>query len=217
MRRPLLRRQFGFLWLLGTLGLATACLVLIVDRETAWALFQESGPYENATVVVYGLAMIAMLAWVKGGLPFRLHSALVLGVLAARELDLHKAFTSESTLRLSYYTSDLDPLDTRIAAAIVVGAAHLLLIAMVIHGKRLWIALRAGRADAYSVAVAVVLLPLSKALDKAPGFIQETLGYQLTEAQFRPFRMVEETVELAIPLLVVLAVAQFNAGVTGRR
>ena len=217
MRRPLLRQKFGFLWLLGALALATVCLVLIVDRETAWTLFQESELVENTTVVCYGLAMIVMLAWARGGLPFRLHTAVALGVLAARELDLHKAFTAESTLRLSYYTSDLDPLDTRIVAGIVVGTAHLLLIAMVLYGKRLWRALRAGRADAYSVLAAVMFLPLSKAIDKAPNVIRDLLGRELTEAEFRPFRMVEETVEMAIPLLVILAVAQFNASSGQRR
>ena len=207
----MLRQQFGFLWLLGGLGLATIFLILMSDREAAWTLFQESELYENATVAGYGLAMVLMLAWAKAGRLFRLHAALALGALASRELDLHKAFTSESTLRLSYYTSDLDPLDTRIAAGIVVGAAHLLVIAMAAYGKRLWVALRTGRAHAYSTLTAVLFLPLSKALDGAPGFIRERLGYVLSEAQFRPFRMAEETVELAIPLLVILAIAQLNA------
>ena len=208
MRRALLNQRLGFLWLLGLLALVTACLVLALDREAAWTLFQESELYENGTVVGYGLAIVAVLVWAEAGWPFRLHVASVLGVLAARELDLHKAFTSESTLRLSYYTSDLDPLDTRIVAGILVGGAHLLLIAMVIHGPRLWRALRAGAPHAYSALFAVGFLPLSKVLDKAPGLIREGLGYELTQAQFRPFRMAEETVELAVPLLVVLAVAQ---------
>ena len=80
---------------------------------------------------------------------------------------------------------------------------------------RLWRArdaIKAGIPHALTTLVAVALLPLSKAVDSSVGQIKKILGLTVAQEFQDWMRVAEETIELAVPVLMLLAISQFNHG-----
>lgn len=208
--RWLLKQPFLALWLVAGLVAIAAAIGATWEFEAARTFFREGETVENLTLVGYALAIALLLGWSRAAWRFRLYSAAVLAVLAMRELDLHKAFTSDSFMKLSYYARGEDPILGRIVAGLVMLAILALLVRYLAYGRPLLAALAARRRDAESALSAVLLLPVSKALDSILGLLAKHLGHRPTDNERLWFGLIEETLELAIPLVVVLAVVQFN-------
>lgn len=208
--RQFLKRRTAFLWLLAAVGLSTLTAGLSLEPAKAKLVYSEGQLVENATVLLYGLALALLLGWSKGERELRLLIALVVSLCAFRELDLHKAYTSESLLKISYYIKGDDPILGRIVAGIVLIAILALLFRTLVYCRNLWAELRAGRPYAFSALTAILMLPISKVFDSSPRMIHKHLGIALDKELRQGLLLTEESLELAVPLLIILSIAQFN-------
>jgi hypothetical protein len=206
----LLQQPFLFAWLLGLVWAAALALGLGLDRAGGQYLFSEGRPVETLSVVAYALAVLALLTWSRAPRNFRLHSALVIAFLGMRELDFHNAFTSESFMKISYYSRGADPLWGRILAGLIFLAVLAVTVTYLIRLARLRGALTARRPYALSSLAAVVLLPLSKVMDSGAREIHRQIGYDTPDGIRHWVTILEESTELAIPLIMLLAIVQYN-------
>lgn len=131
----------------------------------------EGGPVENATAVLYGFAVVAVVVAARSGSGWKTPAALVIGsaALVGRELDLHRADANDSVLRVSYYYGQA-PLQTKLFALAVIG---LFLLAMgyltVRHAGPLLRALKQARPVAITVLMFFLIGVVSKTLDRGVG------------------------------------------------
>lgn len=194
---------------LGLVALCVAVAVLawaVLSPEAVLRLMAESGPVEAATAPLYFLAAIYVLV---AGVP-RIEPSPVLPLcivlcgFGARELDLHKAFTGTSVLKVSFYLGPA-PLAHKLVALGVVGAVlGAVLHLLTRHGRRIWRGLRQGRPAAITVAVFAVTMVVAKIVDRSRMVLLEDFGIALGSSATALFIALEETLELGLPLLVLL-------------
>jgi hypothetical protein len=167
------------------------------------------------TVVGYLIAAAWLsLARVNDRRFVRLSTTVVL-LLAARELDFNSAFTAGNLTKLSFY---LDPEMPVIEKGI--GALALLFCAWVAlrclrYAPILLQRLRRGEPFAWTIAGIAGFLPFAKLMDGAHRFIHALTGFELQREERHLIGVSEEILELAIPLLILLAIAQH--ALAGRR
>lgn len=183
----------------------------------------EGGIVETATLYVYALAIfvllgIALRQWNSGGAnqarwirhPFAL--SICIGLLAARELDWHKQFTSRDVFKTKFYV------DSEIAATekLIVGVLMLAIVgtvAFVIRRYRedLIERLRLEKVTAIATVTALGLMVASKGLDSVMGAFFRA-GVDVSQ-QKAVARGIEEISELMIPVMMTVAI---TASLLGR-
>ncbi len=159
-------------------------------------LIREHGWIEVTTNVAYGLVIILLLAVHRYDRRFFLHTAFVVALMGARELDFHKTFTTDSVSRLRFFTGD----HVGRTEKLVVGAVLLVLAVLALRYLKYWPRLRDGIARrspaACSVLLIIVVIPATKLLDSiASGILS--------------LKLVEESLELTLPVIMLVAVAQY--------
>ena len=134
----------------GLVALCAAVAVLawwLLAPEAVMRLMDESGPIEETTAVLYFLVaayvLVAGVPQAEPSLPLPL--CVVLCGFGARELDLHKAFTETSVLKLSFYLGDAPLAHKLVAAVVVLAVLASLLHLLVRHGRTVWRGLRQGQ------------------------------------------------------------------------
>jgi hypothetical protein len=169
-------------------------------------LMSESGPIEIATAALYFI----VAAWVcVTGVPQQpgsLALVIVLCGFGARELDLHKAFTDMSVLKVSFYLGTAPLAHKLLALAAVLPVLAAALHLGVRHGGRWRAGLRERRPAALTVAVFCATLVLSKLIDRSRMVLLEDFGIAIAPATTALLLALEECLELCLPLLVLLAV-----------
>jgi hypothetical protein len=175
-------------------------------------LADESGFIESLTVVIYSIAITALMASFRRAPRLLIGSAFAVALLAARELDLHR-LTSESAMALNSYGPGGMPLREQIVAGALVLALAVPAAAFVIsHARPFLAALTAGRPAAWTVATVILLLAYSASIDGLQRKASRFFGVTLPPAETQHFLgAFEEGMELMIPLLILLALAQFLA------
>lgn len=200
--------------LVAVLLLAALTCWLLLPAPLVRALFWEGGPVERLTEALYVAG--ALVAWtcrdsLRGDRALRLALSVTLLAAAAREADWHKRWTGTSVLRVSYYYGQAPALQRLVAALVVavvlVAAVHLLRRAW----RGWWPALRRGEAHAASVGVLLLALVAGKLLDRSRAVLAEQFGIVMSSATAALVRVLEETFELALPLLAILALRQYLA------
>ncbi|MFT3721384.1 hypothetical protein [Pseudorhodoferax sp.] len=194
------------------LGIAALAAVvgMLVGHGVPLGLLQEDGPVERATIWAYLAAVLAlpMLRW--PGMPRRdtIAACVLLLALAAREADLHKAMFGISILKSRFYLHGaLDQILAALGVLLPIACAGLWLA--VRHGRR-WLGPPARwSAPVATVAVLVGTMVFAKVLDRTP----ETLGQlhlreHLPQAALYVMLALEEILELALPVLALLAILQ---------
>ena len=161
--------------------------------ETLEPLVREHGWIESTTNPTYGLAIIALFA-VRGHDPrFFLHTAFVVALMGARELDWHRAFTTDSVSKLRFFTGDhVGPTEKLVVGTVLLGLA-VIVSRYLRYWRRLRDGITHGSPAAHSVLLMIVLVPVTKTLDSS----------------FKLLRLVEESMELTLPVLILIAVAQY--------
>ncbi len=187
----------------------TSVFGLLVYLAGGTDAFAEGGVIENLTVVGYAITAVIVLAlpgvaWLR-----RSELAFLIGLLAARELDLHKAFTQDSLLKMDYYLKTDAPLMEKglsilFLVAIAAVAVHLVVCA----GPGFLAALKARRDYTLSVLCGLIFIGFSKSIDGIPRKMRG-LGVSVDDTVRLSFRSVEELVELMIPLVFTAACIQF--------
>ena len=133
-----------------------------------------------------------------------------MGLLGARELDLHKAFTTDSVLTTRFFFRDHVPLTEKLVAGAVLAVLLVVVLRYLRHWRRLRDGLVRRSPAAISVALAILMLPATKFLD-AFGRLLTGFGFEVT-FNIDAVGIVEESLEMAIPVVIALAVAQYALG-----
>ena len=211
---PAWRSAAAAWWLAGASVLAGVATWLAWPPQTVEALMGEAGPVERVTAASYALCAAAV--WVARRPGDDQRSILALAVVMAgfcmRELDWHKAFTGTTVLRLSWYWGPAEPGAKALAGLVVLTVALALGWLLWRHGRAVvrgaW-----QRRDpvAVTVLVFVVVLVVSKSLDRSVGILKDELGVVVPMRWTALRSALEEWMELALALLVLLGLVQHRA------
>lgn len=181
-----------------------------LPRGTVMRLIHENGPVESLTVLLYLLVAVAL--WcvprpLAQAAP-RLAMTVMMMAFAARELDLHKAFTGTSVLKVSFYLRD-HPLHQKLVAlpllAVIAFSAVWLLLR---YARPMWQGLRQARPLAVTVAIFLVTLVFTKVIDRSFAILAEDFGVVMSTGLDTVLSALEEVVECSLPLIVAVGLAQ---------
>lgn len=205
-----LRQPYASVWLpLATIfGATLAWIALPADRLAA--LVAEDGLVENATAVLYVVAMAFVLFCARAAADWKTPTALLIGIagLLARELDLHRTAANDSVLRVSFYYGHA-PLQTRLFALATVGLFLLAVAYLALrHTLPLLRALKQAHPLAVTVLVFFVTGIVAKSFDRGVGVLKEDFGVALSLPAAVWAQSIEETLEACLPLLVMIGAQQ---------
>jgi hypothetical protein len=201
-------------WLAGACVLAGLATWLAWPPHTVEALMSETGPVERLTAASYALCAAAVWLARRPGDDGR--SLLALSVVMAgfcmRELDWHKAFTGTTVLRLSWYWGPAEPGVKAVAGLVVLTVALALAWLLWRHARAvLQDAWQRHHPVAVTVLVFVLVLVVSKSLDRSVGILKDDLGVAVPLRWTALRSALEEWMELALALLVLLGLVQHRA------
>lgn len=194
-------------------GMAALAVWGVLPASALAGWVQEGALVESATLVLYGVALLALCGPGRAVGDWRTRAALgiVVCVMMAREMDLHLRFTGMSVLKLSFYLGAAPPWQ-KIAAgsvlfALSVPTAWLLLR----HGASTLRRLRPPQGPAVTVATLVVVLLVAKVLDRSTGLIVDSgLAVPMTARWL--VQWMEEVLEAGVPVLIMVGLLQQRYG-----
>ncbi|MCC7546717.1 MAG: hypothetical protein IT532_03025 [Burkholderiales bacterium] len=197
------RRLLG---LVAAYALALALLPFLLSPQTFDAAFSETGPFERLSLLAWiGAAVVIIVRIRPFGAPAAAFTALYL-LFAAREADLHKAFTTRSISKLNYYRDASIPLTERIVAGLIALAILCLIAYAAFVVVRFLVARRGLRTRAGMwLALGAGLLVLGKALDRSAAVLSEVFDVVRPQWMIGLTDAFEEGLELATPLLLALS------------
>jgi hypothetical protein len=191
------------------------CAILVVlalelPAERFDWFFSEEGPVEILSCGFWLLLAGACLT--LPGLPRRpWQQGLAAVVAAAREADLHKAFTETSVLKTSYYLKSAAPPAEKLVAALVTLPALVLVIYVLVRGALLIRRTRAWRFDwGRTVMLATGLLAASKLLDRSEAVSAAWFGFHTPMLLHRFIAAFEEGIECLLPILFLVVLLQYQ-------
>lgn len=207
----LVSQRYSVVYPLAFLLTIAVLMLLTFDLTVVERLSQENHLIENVTVVLYGLAILRLILGRDDDRLFRYQSAIVLAVMMARELSFQKAFTTESMTRTSYWVRSDAPLSEKLVAGLaVLFIAYVVLSYLWNHSHRLWQGLKEKRCYAVSLVAAALLVPISKVLDSSSRILKQDFGIPVPDEIGTVMGMLEETLELGIPLVVLWTLWQVS-------
>jgi len=187
-------------------------LILVVGinmmpSDLAATLVQEHEPVESLTAVGYLVAAcwLIMTALVKSE-RWLFSACFIVALLGLRELDYHSQFTSMGIMKTEYYISPKVPGTEKTIVSILV----LIILCIAVHfvwtkWKSFLTALKAGDVAAVNLAMAIAFCIITKTLDNNSTSIRKVVALFHNDPRIC-LRVVEETMELAIPLFILLAI-----------
>ena len=201
-----LRWPFAGLFVISS-AIAAAAGALLAPPAVMFSLMQEGGPIEYATAVLYFVAAASAYAFVARKKAWRtwLPLGLVLTAFGARELDLHKAF-GKSLLRASFYFGDA-PVEQKVVGGLVLLLVAASLLALVRQARP---TLRRRKYDpaAGTAVVFAATLVATKILDRSINLVVEKFSVHVDVTSQILVLSLEESLELCLPLLALLGLAQ---------
>jgi hypothetical protein len=192
------------------IAVGVALWALVPPRPLA-ALLKEGGVVETLTEVLF--VLVAAAVWylwpaMRGGWRSRLALSVCFVAFAAREMDLHIAFTGTSVLKVSFYLRDA-PWHQKVVALGVVSTVALAMIHLARTYARPY---RQAVRDRVPVAVTVtvfgVAMAVAKVLDRSVNVLAGDFGVEVTAATAALVSSLEETLEVSLPILAGLALLQ---------
>jgi hypothetical protein len=172
---------------------------------------EEGGPVEVATAWLYLVAFAVVLLIRLPGLTGLDKAAICLLLLAfaAREADLHASLFEVSILKASFYRRHGTPGQIAVALCILLPVLFSFLLLLRRHGA-LWLAAPSRwRAPVVTLTTFVVLMLVAKVFDRMPAVIVELRILEAMPDRVRHVLLaLEEVLELALPLLAILAIVQ---------
>jgi hypothetical protein len=173
--------------------------------ELIFALAAEHGPVET-------LQALLLFTLTAAFFPFRrAESVLTRGsvtfllfAMGARELEWHKAWIGGNMLKPRFYLGPATPGTKLLAGVLVLLLATSAIYLVQRHLRETWNGLRRREPLAITAATFFVVLVLSRVADKSH------FGHPLSPIVAGTL-IVEEMLELALPLLVLLGAVQYNA------
>lgn len=204
--------RFKTWWLLCVAAIVGKLLWASLSSETLFAVMQEDGFVESLTLGFYaaafGTVAIAPGRGSRHWTSSRLALLIVILGLTAREWDAHIRLTGSSVLRVSYYLNG--PLSVEklwALSAVALFAASLL--CLVGHYTRVLRQRVRGNDAIRSAVIAFIATALiAKVLDRAVNILAQDFEFVISVTFAMLMLSIEETLELALPLIVVAAVWQ---------
>ena len=185
---------------------ALALLPFVLAPDTFDAAFAETGPFERLSLLAWIAAAATIVVRVR---PYRTTAAAftVLYLLfAAREADLHKAFTTRSISKLNYYRDGSIPFSERLIAALV-AIGILCLIAYAVFVVVRFLYARGGLRTRAGVWLMLggALLVFGKVLDRSAAVLTQVFHVARPQWLMGLTDSFEEGLELATPALLALS------------
>ncbi len=174
-------------------------------------LMSEQGPFERMSVVLW-LALAALALWRRPGSKATVTLMVFVGLaFAAREADLHKAYTVMSISKSRFYLSPLVPLHHKlIGGALVLGTVGALLYLLRVFYRYLFVEQGWLAACGQLLLLPIALLPITKLLDRSVSWLDRKLGYRVPEEIARAIGTFEEGMEMALPALLIAALVHYR-------
>lgn len=208
MKQILVRPTLGPL-VAGLAVVACLAMALWVPRETLEAWTAEGAFFEAGSVVGWWVGALLCIGLLRSEPRFYALTAALLLLAGARELDWHKAFTTDSVLKTNYYLETVAPLGEKLlAAGFVVLVAIMVAYYLRAYLPDLWRGLRARRAAAVTAATVIALLVFTKTFDRVPNQLKDDYGLVVPDWVWHLQLAMEEPLEFVIPLLVIVAIVQ---------
>lgn len=195
--------------LVAAAAMVAVALWLLLPAADMRILMAEGGLVERVTLLGYALAVCVLSFGLVCCVGKRVWSAVFVLVLAlaAREMDWHIHWTGKSVLKLSFYLGGAPAAHKAVGAACVLAVVAALAYLAAAHGRGLLRLLRAGTAPVATATIFVATIVLTKLLDRSVILVRGSTG-AAAESAAALMLALEETVEIALPLLVTLAALQ---------
>lgn len=200
---------------ISVVGILSLINTLLFPWEATLEWMIEGGIVENLTILMYYLALASLWLFPPRALT-RLGVAavsLLLLAAAARELDLHKAMFGMSILKTNFYRNYATGTQIVAALLILVPVFAAMIYLVLGYGRHLVKSVKAREPAGVTVATTLIFLVLLKIFDGVIGIIGAHLGkpgeiWGYTTSAGLITMALEESLELALPLLIVIAVIQ---------
>lgn len=206
-RRPQLTRvdRMVLAAILGYAALLIGLAMRLSPQHFSY-IFSEAGPFEEISIVMWLGAGLAVLVAARPLTPRSATFAFLFAAFAAREASWHKAFTTDSLLKISYYLKSPAPLTEKILAGIVAALFIAMLIYVAVVVVR-FLFLDAGFASraGYWLILAGALLVLAKIVDRTPSMLHHLTGHHVQIDVWRLMKAFEEGFEAITPALFALS------------
>lgn len=200
---PLARTAVIFLLLVALhLGIVVH-IVLTAPPELSRLLFSEDGSYETMSVWLWLLLALATASAGKLRPSTRLAASAAALLMAAREMDLHKALFDMSFIKTGFYKSAATPFADKLAG----GTLLLLMLALTAYLAARFIRHVPRRLDTARLLVLLGLATgiISKIMDRLGSQLRAIFDIHLAQQQRLMITGLEESMEMLIPVLLILA------------
>lgn len=166
-------------------------------------VFQENGPVEIASALLWLIASIIVLLNSNINTKFRALFSLAFILFALREYDFQGRFTKESFIKINYY-EDISSLSDYLLAFLAIFLITIIAVALIVSILNFWRNYLPS-VPAFLILSAWSLLVFSKILDRAPAKLQNDLDIHLEEIVTQTFMSLEEGLELLAPVIMITA------------
>lgn len=182
-------------------------IMLVLPPEEQVRLKAEGGPIESASAIGYLVLAIALLFLTEQGFIRRhWHLLVLLCAMASREMDFDKRFTTLGVLKSRFYIGDSVPWDERLlGGGVVLFVLYALWRLVVPNLRTVWLTRWRWDYPVWTVLFAGGFVVFTKAIDGI-GRKLAPLGIELSTDVDRLFAVIEEVLELGIPLLLGVGV-----------
>lgn len=177
-------------------------LPIAISPAATRQMLAEEGPIEILSILVW-LVLSAQFAFSTFRPSVKWPMTLLFAGFAAREADLHKAFTVEGMMKINYYTKSSAPMGEKLVS----GMVALLFIVLLLYAAFLFIRFLFARAAWRSpvggwLIFAAVVFFVCKVLDRLPNILLEKHGIALPPLLDLYFASFEEGLELWVPVIL---------------
>ncbi len=199
----MIRRIYYFsLYILTSTAAIMTFYLVNQDKAFAVSFFKEGGPIEQITPVLFLIAsLLAGISFIKHQVNLRFVFTLAMALATMRELDWHKAWTTDSVLKSRFYLNDITPLYEKIIGGGVI--LLLLYIAVSLAWKvKPWLQnLLQGQLLSWSIFFALSSMVGAKMLDSMVRLFPFTADIKTDNAVM--LIGIEETMELVSASLFI--------------
>ena len=198
-------KTFVFIWIfLLLLAIGFVVFSESLSLEARKQFLSENGPVENASWIAYFVAaFFVVLKTIKN--PNRWSMAVAAMLLGMRELDFHERFTTMGIFKSRFFISPDVPVGEKLIALLVAAAIGVTLFFMAKNHLKIFVSrVRSGEGASLSFLLAGALMVFAKSID---GLSRKLglFGIESSDATGQVFNSIEESFELTVALLIVVA------------
>ncbi len=202
---------YGCCGAVGLVVLLTVAGLLFMGRPGAAGLLKENGPIEMMSAAGYVVAVVFFLIKFRRSATALWYFPLLMLAMGLRELDFHVRFTTINMTKARYFfTEGVPPGEKAVVAAVLLVLACAGVTMLVKEGRAFWTSLKQRQPAGVGVSLAIMLGVCSLVLDALP---RKLLKWGITVSDFPSFAIsvLEEVVELGIPLMLLVTIAFVRA------